>query len=98
MGIFRFRPSEGAPVEAAAKKRTEIASFMALLLLVLLLLESEGDLLSDAGYRSIYTSECGGHLRQSRPVFQAPTGIKSGGNVLSTAQGQNERLLFQTQC
>ena len=69
---------------------------MALLLLVLLLLESEGDLLSDAGYRSIYTCE-GGHLRQTRPVFQAPTGTKPGGNVLSTAQGQNEPLLFQTQ-
>ena len=71
VGIVRLRVTEGAPVEAAAKKRTEIASFMALLfLMVLLLLESEGDLLSDAGHGSIYTCEWG-------PFTSEPPGIPS---------------------
>ena len=59
VGIVRLRPTEGASLETAAMKRREIASFMALLCLVLLLLESEVYLLSDAGHGSIYTCEWG---------------------------------------
>ena len=71
VGIVRLRPTDGAPVEAAAKKRTEIANFMALLfLVVLLLLESEVDLLSDAGHGSIYTCELG-------PFTSEPPGLPS---------------------